>query len=362
VLGDLLIRADASSQIGAGHVLRCLALAQAWQQRGGGATFFSHCESEGIRRRVTQEGFRFVQIHSPYPDKGDLRDTLAAVMKIEREGNSRAPSWFVLDGYHFDSAYQEALKAAGLFLLVLDDMAHLPRYHVDLLVNAGMGANQCLYSHAGEGKLLLGTKYMLLRQEFLDRRKPNKEIPERAERILVTLGGADSKNVTSIVMEGLSQTQDLPWTARIVVGSVNPHAAELKRKAARAESKFEILQDVDQVPELMAWCDLAVSGGGATGCELAFMGVPSLLVILSENQRRLAEGLDGKCAVNLGHEKDLEPERVAHAVARLVSDREERIRMSREGRKLVDGLGADRVVDEMTKTIQRRAETSWRRC
>jgi UDP-2,4-diacetamido-2,4,6-trideoxy-beta-L-altropyranose hydrolase len=308
---------------------------------------------------LTREGFRFAEIRRPYPNEDDLRETLGAVLEIEN-GNPRDLSWFVLDGYHFDSVYQRAVKASGLFLLVLDDIGHLPQYHADILVNAGMGANQTHYPHAGDAKFLLGIKYMLLRQEFLNSRKPIKGIPEEAENILVTLGGADSKNVTSRILEALSQIKGRQLRVKVVVGSVNPHAIELKKKAASAEARFEILQSVDQMPELMAWSHLAIAGGGATCCELAYMGVPSLLVVLSENQRRLAEGLDGKCSVNLGHEKYLERDKVAQAVEELICDRAKRKRMSHKGRELVDGLGADRVVNEMMKTIQRGTETSWR--
>lgn len=360
VQGDLLIRADASSRIGAGHVMRCLALAQAWQRRGGGATFFSHCEDEGFRRRVIQEGFKFVGIETPYPDERDIRDTLGSVSEIDKGERSRGLSWFVLDGYHFDVSYQKAIKEAGIPLMVLDDVGHLPQYHSDVLLNAGMGANQSLYPRPGGGKLLLGITYMLLRREFVHWRKPIKGIPEEAENILVTLGGADSKNVTSRILEALSQIKGRQLRVKIVVGPVNPHTIELKKKAAASRSRFEILQHVDQMPELMAWSDLAISGGGATCCELAYMGVPSLIVVLAENQKRLAESMDGKCSVNLGYEKNLDQEDVAHAVEELVLDRQKRKKMSVQGRKLVDGLGADRVIDEMKKTYHRRAETSWR--
>jgi UDP-2,4-diacetamido-2,4,6-trideoxy-beta-L-altropyranose hydrolase len=308
---------------------------------------------------LIHEGFKFVRIETPYPDERDLKDTLDSVLKIQRGEHSRDPSWFVLDGYHFDSAYQKAIKGAGLPLLVLDDMGHLLRYHADILLNTGIGATQSLYPRPGKGQLLLGLKYVLLREEFLRWGKVNKEIPGEAGKILVTLGGADSKNVTSRILEALSQIRTVQIRTKIVVGSVNPHAGHLKRKAASAGSRFEILEQVDHMIDLMAWSDLAIAGAGSTCCELAYMGVPSLLVVLSENQKRLAEGMDGKCAVNIGDEKNLDWDKVAHAVEDLILDQAKRKRMSDEGRDLVDGLGADRVVDEMMKTIHRGTETSW---
>jgi UDP-2,4-diacetamido-2,4,6-trideoxy-beta-L-altropyranose hydrolase len=309
---------------------------------------------------VTQEGFRFVDIPKPWPDEEDLQRTLAAALEFEKEGEHKRLFWVVLDGYHFNGAYQKAVKDTGMPLLVLDDMGHLPEYHADVLLNAGIGADQSLYPRSGGARLLLGIKYMLLRREFLELRTVSRDIPDEAERILVTLGGADSKNVTSKVLDGLSRIKGRQLTAKVVVGSVNPHASHLKEKAASAGPRFEILEDVHPMTDLMAWADLAIAGGGATCCELAYMGVPSLLVVLSENQERLAEGLDGRCSINLGPEVNVDGENVARAVEALILDREKRTRMSREGQELVDGLGADRVVDEMMRTVHRGSEASWR--
>jgi UDP-2,4-diacetamido-2,4,6-trideoxy-beta-L-altropyranose hydrolase len=114
----LFIRADSATTIGIGHMMRCIAIAQAWQERGGSVTFLSHCQSEVLRRRIREEGCEFVYVDCPHPDPKDLKQV------IEWLQDSRIGAkdgWFVLDGYCFGADYQKVIKKAGLNLLLVDD-------------------------------------------------------------------------------------------------------------------------------------------------------------------------------------------------------------------------------------------------
>ena len=130
-MNTLFIRADATSQIGSGHVMRCIALAQAWQDQGGRVTFISHCDSDTLRIRIIGEGFNLVSIEKPHPHPSDLTLTLSCINPETTGPNTGA--WLVLDGYHFTPDYQKAIKDAGIRLLIIDDMNHLPYYHADII-------------------------------------------------------------------------------------------------------------------------------------------------------------------------------------------------------------------------------------
>ena len=95
---NLYIRADANTQIGIGHLMRCLALSQAWKKQGGQVTFISACESESLRNRITDEGFKLVTIKDSYPDRTDLITTLSTINDL-----SSTKPWVALDGYHFNT-------------------------------------------------------------------------------------------------------------------------------------------------------------------------------------------------------------------------------------------------------------------
>ncbi len=271
---QFFIRADATTQIGFGHLMRCLALAQAWKKQGGKVTFISACESKSLRNRIANEGFQLVSIGEPYPDPADLETTLLSI-----NNSSSNNSWVVLDGYNFDTDYQQSIKNNGNLLLVIDDTAHIDRYVADIILNQNIIAEELIYSCEPETKLLLGTDYVLLRDELLAYKNWKREIPKVAKKIIVTMGGSDSDNVTLKVLCALDQVDIDGLEIKAVVGTSNPHLDSLERIAEYNKHKIELLQNVFNMPDLMAWADMAISAGGSTCWELAYLGVPAILII-----------------------------------------------------------------------------------
>jgi spore coat polysaccharide biosynthesis predicted glycosyltransferase SpsG len=134
-----------------------------------------------------------------------------------------------------------------------------------------------------------------------------------------------------------------------VVGAGNPNLDDL-RQFADSESGVRLLHNVADMPALMAWADLAIAAGGSTNYELAFMGLPTITVILAENQRSIAEGLaDAGIVRNLGDASTVSDEELGEAIQQLAGDRRAREAMSSRGHQLVDGLGTKRVIGEMER-------------
>ena len=338
---SLLIRADASALIGTGHLMRCLALAQGWKARGGQATFITACESEGLRHRLSGEGFQVIMLERPYPEPADWEVTSEALA-------AHSDGWVVLDGYHFDSAYQRWIKEAGHRLLVIDDTAHLDHYYADVVLNQNINAERLRYSCEPYTRLLLGTRYVLLRSEFLAWQGWRREIPEVARKVLVTLGGGDPDDQTLKVIRALQQVDVDGLEAVIVVGASNLHFQELQLAIRDSRSANRLVRDATNMPELMAWADVAVSAGGSTCWELAFMGLPTVVLVLAENQQGIAAGLDeAGVAVNLGWHTETSTAQITNALVGLLENRSLRRQASQRGRELVDGLGAKRVVEPL---------------
>jgi UDP-2,4-diacetamido-2,4,6-trideoxy-beta-L-altropyranose hydrolase len=339
----LLLRADANARIGSGHVMRCLALAEAWQERGGQATFLTAMKSPSLRARLESEDVRTVEVAAEPGDADDAGQAAA----LARELNA---SWVVVDGYHFGAAYQQAIKDAGLRLLFIDDNGHAEHYCCDLLLNQNAHACEGLYASREPGtRLLLGTRYSLLRREFWPWRQWRRRIAPVAGKVLVTLGGSDPDNVTLKVIRALGQTALQDVEATVLVGGDNPHYAELHAAAGESPTAIRLEQNATNVPELMAWADLAVSAGGSTCWELALMGLPSLVIVLAENQRLSSEALGARgAAVCLGWAERVSSEHLAAELCRLGRSRERRSEASRKARELVDGHGGTRVCDAMS--------------
>jgi UDP-2,4-diacetamido-2,4,6-trideoxy-beta-L-altropyranose hydrolase len=344
---NLLIRADANFNIGTGHVMRCLALAQAWRDRGGDATFLGQHQSDSLRQRISSEGFALVVVERPHPDPADLIQVLELLRSIEKSKNGQ---WLVLDGYQFGPEYQKPIRESGFKLLVMDDYNHQSSYHADIVLNQNVGSEHFQYACDPDTVLLLGTKYVLLRKEFLAWKEKIRAVPKVAGKILVTLGGADPDNFMLMVIQALKLVNITGLEAKIVVGPTNPHVEKLEREIQcdrTEEQAFQIVQG-GNMPELMSWADIAVSAGGSTCWELAFMGVPFLSIVLADNQVPIASGLDEFGAtVNLGWYTDLSERELASHLACIIPHQELRSSMSKKGLQLVDGLGAKRVIERL---------------
>jgi len=339
---NLLIRADADTQTGTGHVMRCLALAQAWQDAGGRVTFGTAKAAPALEAWLQAEGMAVVHLSAPPGTTEDARQTLDLA---RREG----AAWVVADGYHFQDNYQRSIKEGGGKLLCIDDYGHAQHYYADIVLNQNLSARERFYRQREPyTRLLLGTDYVLLRREFLKWRHWRREIPEVAGKVLVTLGGADPANATLRVLQALGKMEIAGLEARVLVGASNPHFAELNAAVQLYGKNIRLERNVRDMAEMMAWAEVAVSGGGTTCWELAFMGLPHLIIVLAANQAPGAETLQERgLALNAGWFDTLERAALTHLLASLMQDKEKRLQMSREGRLLVNGQGPQSVVKLM---------------
>jgi UDP-2,4-diacetamido-2,4,6-trideoxy-beta-L-altropyranose hydrolase len=333
----LLIRADASARIGTGHVMRCLALAQAWRRNGGSTIFLSAETTAALEARLAGEGFQSARI----PVLPGTREDAAKSAEIAATHNA---SWVVADSYKFGLDYQREIQAAGLRLLFVDDYGHAGEYDADLVLNQNLAADAALYTRRQpHTRLLLGPRYALLREEFLRWRVWRREIPPVARKVLVSLGGSDPHNVTAKVVDVLKQFCEIE--AKVIVGGSNPHIQSIRSSIVNHSSAIQFVVDANNMPELMAWADIAIAAGGSTAWELAFMALPSVVLVLADNQAASSHRLHDVGAVfSVGRAAECSPDFLANVLDKLINDTLCRRSQSDCGRLLVDGCGVDRVM------------------
>lgn len=338
----LIIRADAGSEIGAGHLMRCLALAQAWKRSGGEVSFITACESRQILARLSREGIEVNTLRGP--DRATHGwEAMSGILDQHPE------AWVVIDGYDFGADFQKRIRNAGHPLLVIDDTAHHRRYVADIILNQNIHAGALDYTCGDETKFLLGPRYVLLRQEFMRWQGHQRDIREVASHILVTLGHFDHRNMIPRVMLALESIEGPALEVTIASGDGSTSREALEDIAMKSRHEVNLVFNPIDMGQLMVMADMAITGGGSTCWELAFMGVPSIIVILAQNQVPIAEGLDrAEAAINLGWYEDLPVERIAGAVARLFESSRRREKMVRRCQEVVDGEGAGRVLMHLT--------------
>ncbi len=342
-----LFRADASPRIGTGHVMRCLALAEELGSRGHRCHFLLGEATSAIERRLAAQGIAVTLLEQSADDRmGKATRDLAAGI------GARA---IVVDGYHFDEGWRLGVRRSGRPVLsFLDDQAVAAR-HADIVVNAaGDAAAIPQWQADGETFCLFGNDYVLLRREFRDAlREPSLAITARP-RLLVSFGGADAGGL-SVPVAGLLGARLLPGTTiDVILGGSVAEGGKLARALAELGPSIRVHRDPPHLGALMRDAGLAVSAAGGTLWELAALAVPTLAVIVSDNQ---APGAGRAAAVGWCRAVDARGEGAVEAIVaaamRLWQDPALRQEMARKASGLVDGRGAERICDALLARVAR---------
>lgn len=341
-----VFRADASSQIGVGHLTRCLCLADGLKKRGVECLFASKDYRGNLFRKVEQKGFRVETIDAGAGLDRDLDLTTQAIKKHRADV-------LVTDSYDINSDYLRNIKGEVRLLLSIDDLVQT-HFYADILLNQNLGVREEDYQDKIEPytKLLLGPEYALLRDEFAERHARKKQISYNAKNILVTLGGGDPDNQTLKVVRGLKTINSL--YVNVLLGPSYQDTGELERFVEDNGGNICILKNCQDVAERMRWADLAVSSGGSTCWEMACLGLPNSVMVLADNQRRIAQALDNQgISVNLGWFEQVTEADIKRNVLELLSNPRKREQMSKKGQQLVDGRGVERVSKEIFHLLER---------
>lgn len=310
-------RADASLDIGTGHVMRCLTLADALAAGGAICAFVCREHPGHLIDHIHARGHAVYPL--PAPGTGtpagdvpaharwlgvdwetDARQTAEALTLLP--GRS-VVDWLVVDHYAIDARWESALRGSRDRLLAIDDLADRP-HACDLLLDQNLGRDAADYAALvpKHCRLLVGPRYALLRPEFAALRESS--LRRRAQptlrHLLITMGGVDRPNATGRVLEALADSP-LPADCHItaVVGAHAPWRDAVRTAAATLPWRTEVLADVPDMARLMAESDLAIGAAGGTALERCCLGLPSLLVVLADNQRSGAAALDSHGAARL---------------------------------------------------------------
>lgn len=355
----LLIRADASVAVGTGHVMRCLALAQAWQDRGGQCIFAMAELTPAVERRLRDEGMDVEGLSVPVGSKEDAQQT----RHIAAERNS---PWIVADGYRFGAEYQKTIKADGQKVLLVDDNVHAESYAADVVLNQNLQAAENLYPRRETyTRLLLGPRYALLRREFRQWHNWRREIPANGKKVLVTMGGSDPNNVTIKVIEAIAQLSNPGLETVVLLGGSHPRTEQVRAAIREQAHSMRLITDANNVAEWMAWADVAVAGAGTTVWELCLLGLPAILLVLADNQAQVAETAEkAGTAWSLGAGTEVSVSDIGNKLRELLDTQKKRISQSEKGRTLVDGRGAERVTTflcgpELRRTVLSDCEAFW---
>jgi UDP-2,4-diacetamido-2,4,6-trideoxy-beta-L-altropyranose hydrolase len=308
---SVVIRADASLQIGTGHIMRCLTLAQALKENKAQVEFICRAHEGNLIGYIQQKGFKVhslpilepktavlglarlegekVLAHSDWLGATQLQDADECKVILKKLN----PDWLIVDHYAIDEIWQKELQGAHQKLMVIDDLADR-RHECDLLLDQTFGRQLQDYQKLvpDNCQMLLGSQYALLRPEFAQWREyslKRRKAPE-FKTLLITMGGVDQNNVTGQVLEELRNCElPLDMEITVIMGGTAPHIEDVKSIAEKSPYKAKIMSNIANMAEIMANSDIAIGASGATTWERCCLGLPSIQVELADNQKVIFE-------------------------------------------------------------------------
>lgn len=340
-----IIRADGNAVIGAGHLMRCMTVAEELRRRKDQVLFLC---ADGQSASVAEEhGFQAESLCGPASGSDETEETLEnelpAWERILKQRGCLRDNVILADSYRVTDIYLEGLKRFGR-VAMLDDMG-LRRFPADCVINYNAPADPEIYRILYEGsgtRVVTGSRYVPLRRQF---GQSAFRVRTEVRKVLITAGGGDVDNIAGQILDRI---YDAGREYYLIVGRFNPHFEEL-REIAENRGNVSVLYNVSNMAGLMAECDIAVTAGGTTVYELAAVGVPFICFSCAENQEALTEYIGRTGIAGAAGAYHREPERMLANLSglfeSLASDREQRDRFCRAERAMVDGGGAKRLAD-----------------
>lgn len=348
-------RVDASVQMGSGHLMRCLTLAEELTERGAQVRFVCRGHVGNLAELLRQKGMPVSVLpvsNGQAASNSDYAAWLGATQAEDAEQTIAAlagekPDWVVVDHYALDIEWEQRVRSHAGRIFVIDDLAG--RHHeCEMLLDQNFFPNaEARYSGLVRPacRLLLGPRYALVRKEFRIMRDGLPPRPNKLRNILVFITGGDDQGETLKAMQGV----DLFGQAEgvdVVVGKENPHNTQIRDTCAALRWRYHC--QVDYMPRLIAEADLAIGAGGSSNWERCALGVPAVVVILAENQAPIARALgEAGIVYNLGWCSDVQVTDYARALSAMNGDR--LTAMTEKCLALVDARGAARVADALSE-------------
>jgi UDP-2,4-diacetamido-2,4,6-trideoxy-beta-L-altropyranose hydrolase len=338
-----VIRADASSYIGYGHIMRCLTLAKELKKEGVNVNFLCREDEGNLIHSIENNNFNVFSLPGDINAGKDAE--LTAQIIADKTGN---PDFLIVDHYCLDISWEEFIRPYTGRIMVIDDFINR-RHDCDIILNQNFGIKAQMYDNLTPQncRKLTGSSYILLRNQFREIRKRIKPHSGKISKIFIFLGGADPTNETEKVIEAVKLIKNHEISYIVLVGDSNSHRKEIESICASMPD-ITFCRQIYDVAGLMAETDFAIGAGGSNTWERCCLGLPSMMIIAAENQRILVENLaEEGIIVNAGWYEDVTASTIASMADEIIADKNKLKDMSRKAMEIVDGEGVSRVVREM---------------
>lgn len=327
---NIIIRTDSSVHIGTGHVMRCLTLADELRKNGANIEFICRKLEGNIINIIENQGYIVNILPKPEQNENELTGYtkwLGVKWEIDAEQtkailkSKNKIDLLIIDHYALDIKWESQLRNFTKRIMVIDDLANR-EHDTDILLDQNYVENMATrYDKLVPPfcKKLLGPEYVLIRPEFYEVRANLRERDGTIKRILIFFGGSDPTNETTKAIKAVEKLNRPEIEVDVVIGASNPHKKEIKKSCDNLS--FNYHYQVNNMAELMAKADLAIGAGGATTWERCFLGLPSICIIVADNQKEIIKYLDREeLLINLGWNYNVKSEDITYVIHDLLSN------------------------------------------
>lgn len=352
----LAFRADASSQIGTGHVMRCLTLADGMRSAGAECLFVCRAHEGHLMKHIRSRGYEVLNLATSTSADSSTSTSLAHASwlgvdwqtdaeQTRRMLGSQPFDWLIVDHYALDHRWETFMRSSCNHIMAIDDLADR-QHNCDILLDQNHGSSEDRYRGLAPLNCmqLHGPEYALLKPEYAEQRTRKVAGDGRVLRVLIYFGGgADERNLTGITVRAFQAPQLAHIELDIVVGAAYAYQSSLEEIAAK-RGNAAIHCQLPDLAHLMAKADLSIGAGGATSWERCCMGLPSIVISIAENQRPSCHALSNDKLIDyLSDLNQVTPELIRDRVLSLLKRPEFLREMSDRGMRLVDGKGIKKI-------------------
>jgi UDP-2,4-diacetamido-2,4,6-trideoxy-beta-L-altropyranose hydrolase len=357
----IFFRVDSSYRIGTGHVMRCVALADALRAQGNKITFICRKLTGNLISFLKDKDFSVIELdydpanevklaslteHQQWlgvSQEKDLADTLACLAR------QQVIDWLIVDSYALDKNWEKPCRQYAKHIMVIDDLAD--RFHdADILLDQNYYENpqsRYLKFVPQTCNVLIGPQFALLRPEFESLRSKMRNNISQIERVMVSLGGIDQYNMTRIVLDGIRQSSLNDVVVDVIMGVASPHRNEIQQFCDTHKNYF-FHSPALNMAELMLNADLAIGAGGATTWERCCLGLPSLVVCIANNQKQLiSEAIKANFLGYVGEASAIKASHISQILNELRDNSQQLLEWRQNGLNMVDGRGVKRAIEAM---------------
>jgi UDP-2,4-diacetamido-2,4,6-trideoxy-beta-L-altropyranose hydrolase len=347
----IVFRVDASTQMGIGHVMRCLTLAKALKENSAEVEFICRAHQGNLIDKIKIIGFNVSVLELESQNKPEKKLAHSNWLGETQEKDAIycsnilkniQPDWIIVDHYGLDEDWHLVLRDYCRKIMVIDDLSDR-KHQCDVLLDQTFGCQKSNYNFLVPEtcKLLLGSKYVLLRPEFLKWRKYSLSRRNSSElkNILINMGGTDPDNVTGKILDEFATFEPIDnIKITIIMGKDSPHLESVNYKSNSLIYNSEVKVNVDNMAEIMANSDLAIGASGATSWERCCLVLPSIQVIIANNQKNIARNLEEKKIIKLLKSFDQLKPTIDNITKNLSN-------YSNNAQQIIDGKGVKRVLN-----------------